>query len=500
VSITPELARLAEQIAVWAKDDYGLDFWETRFELVSWDTMNELAAFEGFPVRYPHWRFGMEYERLSKSYAYGLQKIYEMVINTRPSYAYLLEGNMMVDHKTVIAHVYGHVDFFKNNFFFSKTNRKMLDEMANHASRVRRLIDKHGLEEVEKFIDVCLTLDNLIDIHSPYIRRDANEEIPLGSDPEVRSVTAEIPQIEAERGYMRSYLNPDDFVAEQRARLLEERRQKEERFPSEPARDILGFLIEHAPLKRWQLELLEIVQEETYYFAPQRQTKIMNEGWASFWHSRIMTQKALTSAEVIDYADHHAGTLATTPGSLNPYKVGIELFRDIEERWDRGAFGKEWEECDDLDEKARWDRNLGQGREKIFQVRKLYNDATFIDTFLTPEFCARHKLFTFAYNRRADQWEIASKEFEEIKRKLMFQLTNFGQPVVVVEHANYKNRGELLLLHRYEGVDLKTDYVQSVLQALFRLWRRPVSLQTSVEGKAHISRFDGEDHSEESED
>ena len=166
MALPPEIGELQIQIAQWARE-YGLDFWETHFEMVSWDKMNELAAYEGFPVRYPHWRFGMEYERLSKSYAYGLQKIYEMVINTRPAYAYLLEGNMMVDHKTVIAHVYGHVDFFKNNFFFQKTNRRMLDEMANHASRIRRLTDLLGVDEVERFLDSCLTLDNLIDIHSP---------------------------------------------------------------------------------------------------------------------------------------------------------------------------------------------------------------------------------------------------------------------------------------------------------------------------------------------
>ena len=151
--------------------DYGLDFWDVHFEILDYKHMQEVAAFGGFPVRYPHWRFGMEFEHLTKSHVYGLSKIYEMVINNNPAYAYLLEGNSLVDQKMVIAHVLGHVDFFKNNYFFSKTNRKMIDEMANHATRVRRHIERLGIEKVEGFIDACLCLENLIDPMSPFIVR-----------------------------------------------------------------------------------------------------------------------------------------------------------------------------------------------------------------------------------------------------------------------------------------------------------------------------------------
>ncbi|HSD18838.1 MAG TPA: SpoVR family protein, partial [Anaeromyxobacter sp.] len=150
---------------------YGLDFFDTIFEVLNFDEINMVAAYGGFPNRYPHWRFGMDYERLSKGYEYGLSKIYEMVINNDPSYAYLLESNMDVDQKLVMAHVYGHVDFFKNNFMFRHTNRKMMDQMANHATRVRRYQDKLGVELVEDFIDRCLSLENLIDYQSPYVKR-----------------------------------------------------------------------------------------------------------------------------------------------------------------------------------------------------------------------------------------------------------------------------------------------------------------------------------------
>lgn len=161
--ITGELARLKEDIEAVAKR-YGLDFYPVIFEVCDYDTVNILAAQGGFPARYPHWRFGMEYDQLSKGYAYGLQKIYEMVINTNPVYAYLLKGNHMVDQKMVIAHVFGHADFFKNNAYFRNTDRRMMDVMANHGSKIRRYMEIHGQDKVEILIDRVLSLENLLDM------------------------------------------------------------------------------------------------------------------------------------------------------------------------------------------------------------------------------------------------------------------------------------------------------------------------------------------------
>src|SRR5678815_2909176 len=169
----PRYLRVEQERVEKIARDYGLDFFPTVFEILKYDQMNEIAAYGGFPTRYPHWRFGMEFEGLAKSYEYGLSKIYEMVINNDPCYAYLLEGNSSVDQKMVMAHVYGHCDFFKNNYYFSKTNRRMIDGMANHAARIRKHIERQGIEKVETFIDVCLSLDNLIDPQSPYIVRRA---------------------------------------------------------------------------------------------------------------------------------------------------------------------------------------------------------------------------------------------------------------------------------------------------------------------------------------
>jgi stage V sporulation protein R len=266
--------------------------------------------------------------------------------------------------------------------------------------------------------------------------------------------------------------------------------------PERPERDVLQFLLEYAPLEPWEHDVLSIIRDEAYYFAPQGQTKIMNEGWATYWHSTIMTQRALDASEIIDYADHHSGTLATQPGQLNPYKLGVELWRDIEDRWNKGRFGKEYDECDSFVERKHWDKRLGLGREKIFEVRKHYNDVTFIDEFLNLEFVVDQKLFTYGYNEKHQRWEVMEREFKKVKEKLLHMLTNFGQPVIAVEDGNHDNRGELLLVHKHDGVDLKLDYARETLKNVQSLWRRPVNLVSKVEGRGTLFRFDGKEHSD----
>ncbi|MGC8800723.1 SpoVR family protein [Chloroflexus sp.] len=754
-----------EQIA----RSYGLDFFPIIYEVLDYRTLYETAAFGGFPTRYPHWRFGMEYDQLLKGHIWAGSTIYEMVINNNPAYAYLLEGNEDVTQKMVMAHVTGHVDFFKNNMWFAHTNRKMLDTMANHAARIQRIIDRIGYDQVEEFIDTCLSLENLIDYHAPYIRRpEAVTPRPLINDEEPPVVEG----LPVEREYMRDYINPPEFLEVQR-RKLEEERARQRRFPENPQRDVLLFLMNFAPLENWQHTVLEIIRDEAYYFAPQGMTKILNEGWAclhgdslivtdrglipirdvvtqrltarvsdgqrqqtvydwnvftayptvtirtrtgltltgshnhrillangewrrldelhcgdqvriaggaelwattpatlrrrpklkrvlayvpantvtqpvpshhrsyrrtaevvvdealaaqlgrscairadhralaaicrsprpqvvaflrtfcvgaprladnsmtitcptdsvaatvqllllnlgvlatrrdaslyiadaaalerallvpstpvawtddvvaiehgttdvydisvtethryaaqgfinhnSYWHSTIMTRHVASAAEIIAFADLHSGVVATSGGRLNPYKLGLELLRDIEDRWNKGKFGKEYEECDDIALKRSWDKQLGLGRQKIFEVRRLYNDVTFIDEFLTPEFVMEQKLFTFRYNRDTDLYEIASREFKEVKEKLLFRLTNFGQPVILVEDGNYGNRGELYLRHRHEGVDLKMDYARETMRNLYKIWTRPVHLETVIEEKRRLLSFDGRDFSE----
>ena len=534
-----ELKEIKYEIEAHAQK-FGLDFFPVIFEVLDYATLNEVASYGGFPSRYPHWRFGMEYDRLSKSHAYGLSKIYEMVINNSPCYAYLLKCNNVVDQKLVMGHVYAHCDFFKNNLYFAHTNRKMVDEMANHGTRVQRYVDRYGTDQVEAFIDCCLSLENMIDPHWPFIRRrDKEARETTGTRRDLQASMAEskecgcsgddnaastcsgrctqsgasecrgdqnrtqdlFPEEDDEpvspkrlqsKGYMDAYINPPEFL-EARTREIRAKRKLKKGFPENPEADVLLFLVEHAPLKNWQRDVLSIIREEAYYFLPQAQTKIMNEGWATYWHSRMMTEKILGDAEIIDYADHHSGTLGGSRLRLNPYKLGLELFRDIEERWNKGRFGKAYHECDDLAAREGWDLALGQGPEKIFEVRRNYNDLTFIDTFLTEDFCRRHRLFLFAKQGGTPHWVISNRDFERIKQLILTQLTNVGAPVIRVLDGNYGNRGDLLLTHQHEGVDLKWDFAQETLINLHRLWKRPVHVETIREEKRIRLSFDGKE-------
>jgi stage V sporulation protein R len=487
MSLPAELAELQKRVREVAAS-YRLDFFETVFELVDWRQMNTVAAYDGFPIRYPHWRFGMAYDQISKSYGWGFSKIYELVINNDPCYAYLLKGNSLVDQKLVMAHVYAHCDFFKNNLWFAPTNRHMIDELASHASRIQRHVSREGPDEVEAFLDSCLCLENLIDIYAPYAppKRRPREEEGKGSEGKG------IVRFQA-KPYMESFINPPEFIEGQK-KAIEEARKRPPRFPERAERDILWFLLEHAPLRDWQRDVLAMIREEAYYFAPQRLTKTINEGYASYWHSRMMTEKLLDPSEVVDFAERHAGAMATQPGQINPYKLGIELFRDIEERWDKGRFGKEYEECDDRDVKRQWDTGLRQGREKVFEVRRIYNDVTFVDEFLTREFCEQQKLYTYEFNPKTGRQEIASRDWRQVKDKLLRSLANGGQPIIEVTEGNFRNRGEVVLSHRHDGQDLDLAQAKETLRHLYRLWTRPVHIETLVEGRRRRLSYDGETH------
>ena len=409
----------------------GLDFFATHFEVCDHEEINMIAAYGGFPVRYPHWRWGMEYLRMQKGYEYGLQKIYELVINTDPACAYLLDTNSLVDQQLVMAHVYAHVDFFKNNAWFAGTDRRMLDGMANHATRVRRRIDTHGAAEVERWIDLGLSLDNLV---------DPNGKRTL---PYVAPVT--MPSTAASWGAW----DPPPAA----------------RPPALPERDILGYLAVHAPLRAWQAELLAMLREEALYFLPQARTKIMNEGWASFWHTRLMTGALLDDAGVVAYADRHAGAVATTPHRVNPYRLGLAIFRDIERR---------------------------HGLARAFEVRRTHNDVTFLDTFLTEEVCADAGLFAWTIDRRTGARVIEGRDVGELRARMIFDVASLGQPRVELTDANHGGRGELELTHAWDGVDIQLEWAAHVLANLARVWGRPVHLCTRVEGREAWMHHDGE--------
>ena len=366
----------------------------------------------------------------------------------------------------------------------------MMDDMANHATRIRRYIDRQGYDVVEKFIDSCLSLENLIDRHS----------ILNGPSRFTEAKPRELNDnflFRVDKSYMKDYINPPSYVAAEKKKQFE-KLQQNVRFPVEPVRDVLSFLIHYAPLEDWQQDILTIVRDESYYFAPQGMTKTLNEGWASYWHSYMMTRHILNDSEIIDFADHHSGTTFMQRGGYNPYKVGIELFRDIEERWNKGRFGRDWDQCDDVRERKNWNKKTGLGKDKIFEIRKIYNDVTFIDEFLTEDFCIRNKMFVYKLNKETNKFEVDTKDFKAIKSQLLFQMTNFGQPIIKIEDANFENRGELLLQHVHEGLDLQPNYMDATMKNIFTLWKRPVNLVTLMDNEPQLFRFDGNGYTKHS--
>ncbi len=470
----------------------GLDFFDVVFEVVDFETMNQIAAYGGFPVRYPHWRWGMEYEKLRKRDAYGLGRIYELVVNNDPCYAYLQESNSLLDQKLVMAHVFAHADFFKNNLWFSKTNRKMVDDMANHATRVRRHIEREGQERVERFLDLCLSVETLIDPHSMFMKRKGADEQDDDEQRDQRNQSRSSAKRRALSPGLDRLANPrpdDDSRSDDGAEPAPAR----SRTPAAPTRDALLFLLEHAPLESWQRDILAIVREEAYYFAPQAMTKIMNEGWATYWHSKLMTESLLEPAEIVDYADQHSGVVHMPVGAFNPYKLGVELFKDIERRWDRGQHGPQWERLDSVGARERYDDKSLKGREKIFEVRRIYNDVQFLDEFLTEEFVDSRRMFRWRRDPRTGKLHRIDSDFGQIKQTLLARLANSGQPYIYVVDANYLNRGELYLAQRWIGADLDVASAMETLKALRRLWGRPVRLQARVDDELWLFTCDDPD-------
>jgi stage V sporulation protein R len=193
-------------------------------------------------------------------------------------------------------------------------------------------------------------------------------------------------------------------------------------------------------------------------------TKVMNEGWASYWHSTLMTKHFVEATEIIDYADHHSGTVHMPPGNFNPYKIGIELFRDIEDRWNKGKFGKEYEESQNLGEQKSWDKGLGLGRQKIFEVRRVYNDVNFIDEFMTPEFIEKHKFYQ--YGRDPAHRPAAHRQPRSAAHQADDALSAHqpGPPFIYVVDGNYCNRGELYLAHQHNGLDIEIKFAVETLK------------------------------------
>ena len=482
VQLSKELKELIPKILKACKD-WGLDFYPTVVQLLTYDEISEIAAYGGFPVRFPHWSFGMEYEELQRGYEFGMHKIYEMVINTNPCYIYNLSSNTLVDHLTVVAHATGHNDFFKNNIHFSATDTNMLNKMANHGTRIRKYMARWGKERVTEFLDWVMRIETLIDgaqAWTPRVAKDKNiRDERTYRHPRRLNVSKD-------RLYMEPFINTKDFKQKERARVERKDIAEEVGVFQEPTKNILGYLRDNAPLKPWQADIISMLYEEAIYFFPQRQTKVLNEGWASTTDSVIMAEQGFVSlgqkshdCGIIEYADHKMGVLGGKY-SMNPYKLGYYLLKDIRNRWDKGQFGTEWDECTNINQKEKWDTKAGLGKEKIFEVRKYYNDLTLLHEFFTEDFCREQEYFEWKHYPNGE-FRIESRDFKKIKSNLMRRHLNGGLPDIRLTEPNYRGKGAMFLQHEYDGRNIYAPYINDVMTAIRAIWGQDVYLSTKNE-------------------
>ncbi|HEX2225783.1 MAG TPA: SpoVR family protein, partial [Candidatus Binatia bacterium] len=304
-----------ERIVVLVKR-FGLDTYPQEFEVCDHEDMLSYMVYSGMPSHYPHWSYGKSFEKLKTLYEYGVSGLpYEMVINSNPSIAYLMRDNTLALQVLTIAHVYGHNDFFKNNFTFRSTRADYtIETFKTHADRVRRYVEDPsiGLERVERMLDAA---------HALSLQCRRNLAIRKPSSEEQREFKME-----------ESHPAKDPFATIHRAK--EYTPPDLTKVPLYPDEDILLFIRDHKPhFADWEKDLLTIVHDEAQYFIPQMETKIMNEGWASFWHKRILEELDLPQSLHLEFIVRHTQVLRPHPGGLNPYHVGMKIWEDIERRW-----------------------------------------------------------------------------------------------------------------------------------------------------------------------
>ncbi|KAB8138977.1 SpoVR family protein [Gracilibacillus oryzae] len=440
-------------------EGFGLDFYPMRYEICPPEIIYTFGAY-GMPTRFSHWSFGKQFHRMKLQYDLGLSKIYELVINSDPCYAFLLNSNSLIQNKLIVAHVLAHCDFFKNNVRFQNTKRDMVESMSATADRIASYEKKYGIKEVEEFLDAVLAIQEHIDptILKPKLNWDKEED--------------------EEKPPKRSEFD-DLWELDDKNEKKPEKVKRKKAFPPSPEKDILLFIEEHSKeLEDWQRDILTMMREEMLYFWPQLETKIMNEGWASYWHQRILRELDLTSDEMIEFASLNAGVVQPAKTHINPYYLGVKMFEDIEERYNHPT-----------EEMKRFGAEEGTGREKMFEVRELESDISFMRNYLTKDLVEREDLYIF--QKKGNQYEVTNKNWEEVRDQLISSRLNGGFPYLTVDNGDYLRNGELYIHHHFEGIELDLKYLEKTLPYIHQLWGREVHIETILDDKPCLFSSDG---------
>jgi len=457
---------------------YGLNCYPQEFEICDHNEMLGYMAYTGMPSHYPHWSYGKSFERQKTMYEYGVSGLpYEMVINSNPCLAYLMKDNTLLLQVLTIAHVYGHNDFFANNFTFTSGTaaRHVLPRFKSHANRISSYMEDPsiGVELVEGAID---------DAHAICYQRSRNLAIQrLSQDEQVgRAWERAQPAVDPWRE-----IHPkQEYEAPNLSKI-----------PAEPDENILQFIAKYNPyLPEWKRDVIGIVDHQTQYFLPQMDTKIMNEGWASYWHHKILNELQLPQGMHLEFLVRHNQVLRPHPGGLNPYHLGFVLWHDIERRWNMGDTGHEWSEDKPKTSQGIADENDTPGRKKIFEVREADRDQSFLRRFLTRE--VMEDLNLFQHERRGKDrvvTKVSTEEsWKEVRENLIKNVGTGSIPVIKVDDADFGKNRTLYLKHYHDGRDLQLEYAEHTLKHVAKLWEREVVLETSINGKDSLLKIVGE--------
>ena len=446
-----ELHSYKDQIEVIAKD-LGLDYYPVDFELVPQNFMNEISVY-GLPIRMPHWSFGVRYIQQLIRQGMGHSRIFEVMFPGNPCHAYLVQDNSLAENTLVVAHVIGHADFAKNNqlfaHFMEMAGGHILEQAAERAHRIEHALQRYGQERVESVLDAALALEAHIDTHQPLHRA------PFPTD------AADTPNPEKPRFTLRYQTLPGETL---NANIRPYRSTPS--IPPSPESDLLWFIANYAPnLEAWERDIFLAVREESFYFYPVFACQIMNEGWASYWHARLLREAHLPASLYLSAIKAHSDVVRPYAGaqqlalSINPYHLGFAMWEALIR-----------------------ERGLAAARE----ICKMEDDFSFVRNYLTSELAEQLELFVYDASHDGSI-RITECDIGVLREAILAPRFNYGAPRVAVTamHAD----GSLELMHDYEGDGRGLDLVRAerVLNYIARIWCRPVSLHTvGATGQARV--------------
>ena len=490
-----ELERLAEveKVIRGMAEEEGLKTTDIIFEVVPAQRVIEGMAYN-FPRNFSHWSFGRDYERIKTIYSHTFSGIpYEQVWNLEPPRALLCETNPLALQILVLAHVYGHVDFFLANDYCKRgrANANIAEQARNAAERFREYEARYGSKEVEDVIDAGMSI---MWHQDPDVFYDEPNDDEL-----VRKQLIELEQVrfkakQAQAGYKMDPKEKEFWEAKIRG--------LENKTPPRPTHDLLHYVIRNSPkpLKPWMQDVLSVVRSQARTLTPNGRTKMLNEGWATYWHinfmRRLFNMGLITPEERDQMRRFHVGVIAELKRKFNWYRVGLAFFENIRERWDKGQFGKEYDDCEDSRQRSDWDTKAGLGKEKIFEVRAHSNDRAAVENLFSDEFIRGQKIYVYREMPTSDSIDevIVENRPNVVRAVLRRMLMSMSPPQITVENGNYDNQQLLHLKHHDTGFELDPTYRDLTLLKIFHLWGRRVLLETKVNDKDVTVTYDGHKH------